>query len=380
MVQEKASVRVVAGYLGSRVLLPPPSGVRPTSDRVRESIFSRLGDIRDDRVLDLFAGTGALGIEAISRGANSVVFVERARAAERVLVKNIANLELESVSQVIRSEVKAALKQMTARGQQFDLIFMDPPYDSQEFGNALALIGRGGLLERHGTLVVESAKRHPLPEVADFELELVDERSTGDTRITRLRAAGGVTEEMAKQPTRSASAGPESSNGDPVTRPATIALFPASFDPPTNGHIDLIERSQQVFDEVVVAVAINVGKTGTFSFEERLEMLEIVTANMDGVRVEGFSGLVVEHAKAMGATVIVRGLRAMSDFEYEFEMALMNRHIEPDLETVFMMSRQEYLYVSSSRLKELVRFGANVDEFVPPEIAKRLQEKLGGGV
>lgn len=373
-------MRVVAGYLGSRVLLPPPSGVRPTSDRVRESIFSRLGDIRDDRVLDLFAGTGALGIEAISRGANSVVFVERARAAERVLVKNIANLELESVSQVIRSEVKAALKQMTARGQQFDLIFMDPPYDSQEFGNALALIGRGGLLERHGTLVVESAKRHPLPAVADFELELVDERSTGDTRITRLRAAGGVTEEMAKQPTRSASAGPESSNGDPVTRPATIALFPASFDPPTNGHIDLIERSQQVFDEVVVAVAINVGKTGTFSFEERLEMLEIVTANMDGVRVEGFSGLVVEHAKAMGATVIVRGLRAMSDFEYEFEMALMNRHIEPDLETVFMMSRQEYLYVSSSRLKELVRFGANVDEFVPPEIAKRLQEKLGGGV
>ncbi len=164
-----------------------------------------------------------------------------------------------------------------------------------------------------------------------------------------------------------------------VTRPPTIALFPASFDPPTNGHLDLIERAQQVFDEVIVAVAINVGKTGTFSFEERQEMLNAVTAGMEGVRVEGFSGLVVEHAKTIGATVIIRGLRAMSDFEYEFEMALMNRHLEPDLEVLFMMTRQEYLYVSSTRLKELVRFGAAIDDFVPPLIAKRLIEKVGRG-
>ncbi|MCH7868192.1 MAG: pantetheine-phosphate adenylyltransferase [Myxococcales bacterium] len=373
-------MRVVAGYLGSRALESPSSGVRPTSDRVRESIFSRLGDVGDCRVLDLFAGTGALGIEAISRGASAVVFVERARAAQRILAKNLENLELGAVSQVIRGEVKSSLKQMAGRGEQFDLIFMDPPYDSTEFGDVLALIGRGGLLESHGTLVVESAKRHPLPAVSDFDLEIVDERATGDTRITRLRAARGV--EMAKRRDGDASAASESSKesnaqNNTAERLATVALFPASFDPPTNGHIDLIERAREVFDEVVVAVAINLGKTGTFSFEERLEMLNTVTANMDRVRVEGFSGLVVDHAKAMGATVIIRGLRAMSDFEYEFEMALMNRHIEPDLETIFMMSRQEYLYVSSSRLKELVRFGASVDDFVPPSIAKRLQEKLG---
>jgi pantetheine-phosphate adenylyltransferase len=310
-----------------------------------------------------------------------VVFVERARGAQRALAKNLANLELDSVSQLIRGSVQTSLKQMADRGRRFDLIFMDPPYDSDEFGDVLALIGRGGLLTDHGTLVVESAKRHPLPAVTDFDLELIDERTTGDTRITRLRAAQGA--EMAKQRGGDASAASEQTHGQSsqktIARPATTALFPASFDPPTNGHIDLIERSREVFDEVVVAVAINVGKTGTFSFEERLEMLNSVTAEMDGVRVEGFSGLVVEHAKAMGATVIIRGLRAMSDFEYEFEMALMNRHIEPDLETLFMMSRQEYLYVSSSRLKELVRFGANVDEFVPPVIAKCLQEKLGGG-
>jgi pantetheine-phosphate adenylyltransferase len=98
---------------------------------------------------------------------------------------------------------------------------------------------------------------------------------------------------------------------------------------------------------------------------------------MEGVRVEGFSGLMVEHAHKIGATVIIRGLRAIADFEYEFEMTLMNQHLQPELETLFMMTKQEYLYVSSSRLKELVRFGANIEDFVPPLIAKRLVEKLG---
>jgi pantetheine-phosphate adenylyltransferase len=155
-----------------------------------------------------------------------------------------------------------------------------------------------------------------------------------------------------------------------------VALFPASFDPVTNGHLDLIERARRVFDEVVVALAINVGKSGTFTFDERVDMLHSVLGGMEGVRVEGFSGLVVEYARSIGAPVIIRGLRAMSDFEYEFEMALMNHHLDPELEILFMMSRQEYLYVSSSRLKELVRFGANIDEFVPAEVAKRLREKL----
>jgi pantetheine-phosphate adenylyltransferase len=372
-------VRVVAGYLRSRVLGSPPRGVRPTSDRVRESLFSRLGDVSECRVLDLFAGTGALGIEALSRGASDAIFVERATPALRVLSGNLDKLDLESVSKVIRADVKPTIRRLAEQGRRFDLIFMDPPYDDDVFGVTLAQIGRGGLLAPGGTLVVESATRHPLPATTDFDLVVVDERATGDTMITRLRAA--VEADMVKGrggDDERASQEQDNSNGE-VMRAATIALFPASFDPPTNGHLDLIERAQQAFDEVVVAVAINLGKTGTFSFEERLEMLESVTAGMDGVRVEGFSGLVVEHAKTMGATVIIRGLRAMSDFEYEFEMALMNRHLEPDLETMFMMARQEYLYVSSSRLKELVRFGTKIDDFVPPIIAKRLHEKLGGG-
>jgi pantetheine-phosphate adenylyltransferase len=155
-----------------------------------------------------------------------------------------------------------------------------------------------------------------------------------------------------------------------------VALFPASFDPITNGHLDLIHRSRVIFDEVVLAVAKNVSKNATFDAAERLEILESVTADMHDVSVQVFDGLVVHHAEQIGASAIIRGLRAMSDFEYEFEMALMNKHLAPRVEIVFFMTSQEYLYVSSSRLKELVRFGASIDEFVPPIVAAALKRKL----
>ena len=157
-----------------------------------------------------------------------------------------------------------------------------------------------------------------------------------------------------------------------------IGLFPASFDPLTNGHLDLVHRSLNLFDEVVVALARNVAKSGTFSTEERVEMLNDVLGDVDRVRVEVFDGLVVEYAHEIGACAIIRGLRAMSDFEYEFEMALMNRHLEPNVEIIFLAASQDYLYVSSSRLKELTRFGASVADFVPSVVEERLKKKLSG--
>ncbi len=156
-----------------------------------------------------------------------------------------------------------------------------------------------------------------------------------------------------------------------------IAVFPASFDPVTNGHLDIITRAADLFRELVVAVARNVGKGGTFSLEERLEMLRTAIGQRPGIRVTTIDGLTVDFAREVGAKVLVRGLRMMSDFEYEFEMALMNQHLYPELETVFIMASQKYLYVSSSRLKELARFGRSVDEFVPSIAAKMLHEKLG---
>ena len=162
-----------------------------------------------------------------------------------------------------------------------------------------------------------------------------------------------------------------------MTKDATIALFPASFDPVTNGHLDITYRALRLFGRLVLAVAMNVDKQGTFTPEERVEMLKTVVGDEPGISVTSFDGLTVDFARQIGAHVIIRGVRAMSDFEYEFEMALMNQNLYPEIETVFMMPSLQYLYVSSSRLKELARFGRDVEEFVPTLVAKRLQERLG---
>jgi len=156
-----------------------------------------------------------------------------------------------------------------------------------------------------------------------------------------------------------------------------LALFPASFDPLTNGHLDLVKRASRVFPRLVVAIAHNVNKSGTFTVGERLEMLHSALGGMDGVEITEFQGLVVDYAERIGARTIVRGLRANADFEYEFEMALMNRHMKPEIETLFLMTSQEYFYVSSSRLKELVSFGADVSEWVPPLVESYLKKKFG---
>jgi pantetheine-phosphate adenylyltransferase len=157
-----------------------------------------------------------------------------------------------------------------------------------------------------------------------------------------------------------------------------IAVYAASFDPITNGHLDLIRRASRLFDEVVVAVAVNVEKAGgTLSTEERLELVREATAEFQNVRVDVISGLLVDYVRRIGARIVLRGLRALNDFEYEFEMALMNHHMFPDLETVFLMTSERWFYVSASRMRELVRFGADVSEFVPPSVAKKLKEKLG---
>jgi pantetheine-phosphate adenylyltransferase len=155
-----------------------------------------------------------------------------------------------------------------------------------------------------------------------------------------------------------------------------IAVYPGSFDPLTRGHEDLVRRSLSLADRLIVAVAVNVGKQPLFSVEERLEMLRVAVGNEPRVSLQSFDGLLAEFAKQVGATIVVRGLRAVSDFEYEFQMALMNRQLHPSLETVFLVPAVDLTYLSSSLVREVARFGGDVSPMVHPVVAKALARRF----
>ena len=154
------------------------------------------------------------------------------------------------------------------------------------------------------------------------------------------------------------------------------AIYPGSFDPVTNGHLDVIGRALKLFDEIVVAVAHNDEKQPLFSLEERLALLSDALDKIDHVRVAQFDGLLVDFAVAQEANAVIRGLRAVSDFEFEFQMALMNRKLEDSVETIFLMPKEEYTYLSSRLVKEIARLGGNVSSFVPSAVAKALGKKF----
>ena len=154
------------------------------------------------------------------------------------------------------------------------------------------------------------------------------------------------------------------------------AVYPGSFDPVTYGHLDIIRRSRSLADELIVGVLNNKAKTPLFSVEERVKMLEEMTKNMPGVKIVPFEGLLVDFAKEMSAGIVVRGLRAVTDFEYELQMAQTNNKLSPELETVFLTTSLEYSYLSSTIVKEVAAFGGDISQFVPETIERRIQEKI----
>jgi pantetheine-phosphate adenylyltransferase len=158
----------------------------------------------------------------------------------------------------------------------------------------------------------------------------------------------------------------------------TLALYPGSFDPLTNGHVDIIQRGSRLFDRIVVAILLNVEKSPLFTVDERVAIAREVFAGNPNVEVDTFEGLLVDYARSRRAGVIVRGLRAISDFEYEMQMALMNRHLNPEVETVFMMPAEPYTYVSSRLVKEVAALGGSVTNLVPRLVEDRLREKKHG--
>jgi pantetheine-phosphate adenylyltransferase len=157
-----------------------------------------------------------------------------------------------------------------------------------------------------------------------------------------------------------------------------VGLYPGTFDPVTRGHEDLIERGLRIVDELVVGIAVDTGKESLFPIDDRVAMLREVTAGETRIRVETFSGLTVEFARSRGATVVLRGLRAVSDFEYEFQMALMNKHLAEEIEILFMAPDSTYSFLSSSLVREVARLGGDVTPFVSPSVARRLAERFGG--
>ncbi|MCU0454292.1 MAG: pantetheine-phosphate adenylyltransferase [Bacteroidetes bacterium] len=158
-----------------------------------------------------------------------------------------------------------------------------------------------------------------------------------------------------------------------------IAIYPGTFDPVTNGHLDILDRAVKLFDKVIISVARNSTKNPIFTEDERIALLKAAAKKYKNVRVESFTGLLVEYARSKKATAIVRGLRVISDFEYEFQMALANRRLHEDVETVFLMPNEKYTYLSSSIVREVARLNGNVRDFVPPIVRRALKKKLRAG-
>ena len=157
-----------------------------------------------------------------------------------------------------------------------------------------------------------------------------------------------------------------------------VAIYPGSFDPITNGHLDLIKRASRLVDRLFVSILRNETKKPLFSVQERIEMLREVTDGHAEVEVDFFEGLLVDHASARGATLIIRGIRAISDYEYEWQMALMNRRLRPEIETMFLMAGEAHSFISSHLVKEVIRLGGDISDLVPPVVEKRLKDRILG--
>jgi pantetheine-phosphate adenylyltransferase/16S rRNA (guanine(966)-N(2))-methyltransferase RsmD len=333
-------VRIIAGSARGIRLSAVPSGVRPTSDRVREAIFNSLGQFFEGgEVLDLYAGTGALGIEALSRGCERATFVEKNARAARAVRENLARAGFSKKGEVLRGDVGEGLGRFVVGGRRYDLIFADPPYRIPP-REILDLLERlAALLAPGGRAVVESGD--PLAKCTKSMKG--ESRRFGGTVVTFF----------------------EPSESKPKMN---LAVCPGSFDPVTTGHVDIIRRAAKIYDHVIVAVGANLRKKPRLSAAERARLIEKVTTGLENVSVEVIEGLLANFARERGAGVVVKGLRAVSDFESEFEQAQLNRTLYPEVETVFIMAAAEHSFLSSSAVREIASYGGDVRGLVPEEI------------
>ena len=343
-------MRVITGIARGRklVTLEGEEVVRPTTDRVKEAMFSIIQfDIPGKSVLDLFAGSGQLGIEALSRGAEKAVFVDKSAEAFSVVKQNLKTCGLSDKATVINSDSFGFLR---STAEKFDIILIDPPYSRQMAETALSLVD--GVLKDGGIVMCETDYREDLPEEVG-DIKKFKEYKYSKTKLTTYKKEfGGVF--------------------------LKTVICPGSFDPVTMGHLDIIRRSAKMFDKVIVVVMTNYHKKNNYAFtsEERVELLKRCTADMPNVDVDRYDGLLADYARRKEAVAIVKGLRAVSDFEYEFQQALTNKKLNNELETVFITTRAENMYLSSSVVKQVCELGGDISTFVPAEIREDIIKRI----
>ena len=359
-------MRVIAGTSkGRRLRSARGHAVRPTADKVKGALFNILASrfaIESACVLDLFAGTGNLGIEALSRGAGSVTFVEQSAASVRLLRENLKLCGFESRARVMSVGVERALAALAREGARFDGILLDPPYEKGLVDRALAAIAAHTLIRPGGWVMVEHHIDEP-PAAAHGTLRLTQARRYGKTGLALLIASETMSESPADE------------------KQVLRAVYAGSFDPITKGHLDVVRRALNVFDQVIVAVAAGTSDPhkdrAFFSAEERVTMIHETLADTGGRAVaDSFTGLLVDYCERVGARVIIRGLRAVTDFEYEFQMAMMNRYLKPHIETFFMTASAKYFYTASRLVKEVASLGGDVSGLLPDAVQARLLKKL----
>jgi pantetheine-phosphate adenylyltransferase/16S rRNA (guanine(966)-N(2))-methyltransferase RsmD len=357
-------MRVIAGSAkGRRLRTLRGLSTRPTADKVKGAIFSILGSRVDwppAHVLDLFAGSGALGIEALSRGAGTVTFVEQSAQVAHVLRDNLRTCGFAERARVLQMPATRALGHLARQSVSCDGLLIDPPYSRGLVEATLRAVDAHGVVRPNGWVIIEYHVEEPLPQACGG-LRLTQTWQYGKTGLALF-----VAHEAAGQQ--------ESAN---VTR----AVYAGSFDPITNGHLDVVRRAIEVFDQVIVAVASLTSDArkehALFSASERVVMITEALADTGGrATAATFSGLLVDYCESAGARVIIRGLRAVSDFEYEFQMAMMNRHLKPGIETMFMSAGETHFYTSSRLVKEVASLGGDVRGLVPDAVHRRLMEKL----
>lgn len=331
------------------------------------SVFSVLHDFSDAQVLDAFAGSGALGIEALSRGAKRCVFCERDAAVMRILRSNIESLSLDSHRYHVR-KMDTLTQAALLKDESFDLVFLDPPYhtDPVVIQKLLEELASFACLRQHAIISYEHAK------AVD---DRVDEALIGQQwQVRNIKHFGDISIHIVEYLQKEVDT--QSIEQEKEWHIMRRALTPGTFDPITAGHLDVITRASQFVDELIVGVAASPKKGPLFSLEDRVALAKEATSHLPNVRVEPFDNLLVNFVKELEATIIIKGLRAITDFEYEFQMTALNYQLDQEIETIFIMSPPQYMYLSSSIVREIASLHGDVDGFVPDCVKSALLRKF----